>query len=532
MSQNMEESSSSKPTTVKGLMEDELGKVKQLKIPNDEVQRILADLGHGACLENSSTQNSKAKGDQNHSRSITTAAPSGSLDPTGSNCMKEAEENELEFALADFLGQIHREHDDQPHKNCKNNGELCTELKVLIQTKIAELDNPPCTLAYEQTPQGEEKDTADGKHLCSSSETQPKKFRDALEMLSSDTELFLKILQKPNSHVLESAQRHQNRLIGTRLEPTKMADNTDSNKDTKSLNQHDLATRTHGKESRHMFFWKKERSNRRQTTEETSSSQPVNKIVILKPNPRREIDQTVAVSSTQAPKLGATESSKFSIKEVRRRFRIVTSEATKGRPSVSEDNLQKDQHWFKSSAFTIIKDTRQLAEHTSEGKSSSQVIKDFRSSNSCRQKKRNDGPTEINSSIITSSKDESIFYDEAKKHLTEILKDKRQTTKHPTLQISRSLVRMLSLPQSSTSSPRSSPRAKDCIYLSPEEASIRAINKSKKEEFLKEESQLGEFSESVVCDPSETLHEQAVQERSSVKEESQETTQEGKLKLP
>ena len=117
-------------------MEDELGKVKQLKIPNDEVQRILANLGHGACLDKSSTQNSKAKGDQNHSRSITTAAPSGSLDPTSSNCMKEAEGNELEFALADFLGQIHREHDDRPHKNCKNNEELCTELKVLIQTKI------------------------------------------------------------------------------------------------------------------------------------------------------------------------------------------------------------------------------------------------------------------------------------------------------------------------------------------------------------------------------------------------------------
>jgi len=79
-------------------MEDELGKVKQLKIPNDEVQRILADLGHGACLDKSSTQNSKAKGNQNHSRSITMAAPSGSLDPTGSSCMKEAEENELEFA--------------------------------------------------------------------------------------------------------------------------------------------------------------------------------------------------------------------------------------------------------------------------------------------------------------------------------------------------------------------------------------------------------------------------------------------------
>jgi hypothetical protein len=59
VSQNMEECNSRKPT-VKRLMEDELGKVKQLKIPNDEVQRILADLGHDVCLDKSATKNSKS----------------------------------------------------------------------------------------------------------------------------------------------------------------------------------------------------------------------------------------------------------------------------------------------------------------------------------------------------------------------------------------------------------------------------------------------------------------------------------------
>ncbi|KAF8772742.1 hypothetical protein HU200_005433 [Digitaria exilis] len=134
----MEECSSSKPT-VKRLMEDELGKVKQLKIPDDEIQRILADLGHDVYLDKKSTQNSKSKGDQNYSTSITTSVPSGSLDPSGSKCMEETEDNELEFALADFLGQIHRYHDKQPHKNCNDKDELCTELKVLIQTKLNEI---------------------------------------------------------------------------------------------------------------------------------------------------------------------------------------------------------------------------------------------------------------------------------------------------------------------------------------------------------------------------------------------------------
>ncbi|XP_062217116.1 uncharacterized protein LOC133917134 [Phragmites australis] len=533
---NMDKCSSRKPT-IKRLMEDELGKVKQLKIPNDEVQRILADLGHGVCLDQSSTQDSKSKGDQNHNTSVTVASPSRSLDPSCSNSMKEAEENELELALADFLGQIHRYHDEWPHKNCKNKSELCTEMKFLIQKKLNELNDPPCSLAYEQTLQSGEKEIAHGKHICSSRESQPKKIRDALEMLSSDTELFLKILHKPNSHILENIQRHQNRQIGTKLESAKTPGNTDSIEDTKSPNQQELATKTHDKESTHIFFWKKERSNTGHTAEGNNSSQPVNKIVILKPNPRRGIDPTVATSSTQTPELNATENL-FSIKEIKRRFRIVTSEARKERPLVYEDNLQKDQHWLKSSAFTIRKDTRQLAEQNSEEKASSTAKKGFRPSTNSRQKQRNDGPGEINSNIITSSKDEFIFYDEAKKHLTNILKDKSQTTKYPTLQISRSsLIRMLSLPQCSTSSPRSnkcstpspgsSPRAKDRMDLSPEEANICAIYKAKREEFAKEESQSGEISVSVACGTSEALHEQAVQEWQCIKEESQETTQDG-----
>ncbi|KAG2544219.1 hypothetical protein PVAP13_9NG833300 [Panicum virgatum] len=519
---NMEECSPSKPT-VKRLVEDELVKVKQLKIPNDEVQRILADLGNDVCLDKRSTQNNKSKRDQNHSTSITVSAPSRSLDPSGSNSTEAAEENELDCALAGFLGQIQRYHDEQPHKNCRNKGELCTELKVLIQTKLNELDNPPCSLGYEQTPQGEEKDIADGKRLHSSSVTKPKQFRDTLEMLSSDTELFIKILEQSNLNNLESVQRHENRQRGTGLVTTKMPENT---KDSKSPSQHELVTKTRSRESKHIFFWKKERPNRTHTAEQTNSSQPVNKIVILKPNTIRGANPAAAISSTQYPELSAAESSKFSISEVRRRFRIVTSEARKGNPTVCEDSFQKDPHWFKKSAFTIKKDTRQLTVQTSEGKALSTGTKDFRSSSMSKKKQRNDGPSEINNNIMTSPKDESVFYAEAKKHLTEILKDKIQTAKYPTLQISRSLVRMLSLPQCNTPSPRSSPRAKDCIYLSPEEANIHAIYEEKREEFAKEESHLGKFSESVAC---EAQDKQAVQERHCIKEGSQETTQDSEL---
>lgn len=516
-------------------MEDELGKVKQLKkIPNDEVQRILADLGHDVCLDKSSMKNSETKGAKNHNTSITMASPSGSLDPSGSKCMKQAEEDDLELDLADFLGQIYRYHDEWPHDDCKNKSELCPKLKSLIHAKLNELNNPPCDLAYEQTPESEGKELVDDKHLCNSrADHQSKKLTDALDMLSLDNELFLKIRQKTNSHILENIQRHQNKHVGTKLEPRKMLGKYGIVEDTKSSNQHELPIKTQNKESRHIFFWKKDKSNRSNTSEGTNSFQPVNKIVILKPNPRRWIDPAVATTSTsvqqqsctiQAPEYSATENSKFSIKEVRRRFRLVTGETRIERPSVHEGDLQR---WPKDSTFTIKRESRQDHEQTSGQKASATTKNDLRPSNSSKQKQRNDGLGEINSNIIT-SKDAFIFYEEAKKHLTEILQDKNQTAKYPTVQVSRSLVGMLSLPQCSTPSPRSSPRVEDCIDLSPEEKNICARHKAEREESAKERSKSEEDSGSVACATSEALDEKAVQERHFMKEEA---TQHGEYRI-
>jgi hypothetical protein len=100
----------------------------------------------------------------------------------------------------------------------KDKSELCSEMKVLIQTNLKESDNAPCNFGYEQTPECEAKGMDDNKHLCSCSVTQPKKLRDAPLMLSSDTVFFLMILLKPNSHILESIQGHQNWHIGTTVD--------------------------------------------------------------------------------------------------------------------------------------------------------------------------------------------------------------------------------------------------------------------------------------------------------------------------
>ncbi|XP_052147613.1 uncharacterized protein LOC127766574 [Oryza glaberrima] len=512
---NIEECDTRKQT-VKRLMEDELGKVKQVKkIPNEEVQRILADLGHDVCLEKSSMQSTKQNRAKSHSTSTAMASPSGLLDPSGSKSMKQAEEDDLELSLADFVGELYGYRDD-----CKNKSELCPELKSHIHTKLSELKSVPCQRAYEESPDWGQREHFYEKYICDSRSYQSNKLVDAPDMLSPEKELFLKTLQKPSPHTLEkeNTQNNQNRQVVTKLEPRKILEKGENTKNSK---QHEVAIKTHSKEGRNIFFWRKDKSIIKGTSEGTNSSKMVNKIVILKPNPRG-IDTTVATASTcldqqsctiQSPKYSATESSKFSIKEVRRRFKIVTGDTRRGRPSVYEDDLQRDSQWINDSVFKVRTDSKQSDKDN------------LRPSTNGKQKQRNDGLGEINGDIIT-SKDTSIFYEEAKKHLTGILEYNSHTTKPPTVHTSKSLIGMLSLPQRNASSPRSSPRLKGCIDLSPEEINISAIQQDERTEYTKERNLSDEDSGSVACGNSEVLDGKADQDRYSMK---QETAQDGDI---
>jgi hypothetical protein len=356
------------------------------------------------------------------------------------------------------MGEVYKYHDEGAD-DCMSNSELCPELKSLIDTNLDEFSNPLCDLAYKKILVSEGRELVDNKHL-------------------------------------------HNRYVGTRLEPKRMIERSNIIEDTKSSNQHELVIKTKNKESKNIFFWKKDKSSRQHTPER--SSQPVNKIVILKPNLKAGFGPIVATASTQAPGYRAAECSTFSVKEVRRRFRIVTGENKKGRPSVNEDEVQGDPCRPKHSVFTIKKDSRQVPTATAKN--------DVKHSDSSMQKQINDELAVINSDIST-SKDASIFYAEAKKHLTEILKDKSHTDKYPspTVQISRSLVRMLSLPQCTTSSsPGSPPRVKHCIELSREDKDICAVHKAEREESANGRKESEENLGSVEC---EALDQQADKEK-------------------
>ncbi|KAJ1296348.1 hypothetical protein BS78_01G293700 [Paspalum vaginatum] len=502
---NIEECTSQKPT-VKNLMEDELGKVQLLKeIPNDEVRRRLADLGNDISLDGSLEHTNKSTENSYHQTGI-----SMPLTPSvDSEVLNHTEEYDLESVLANFLGEIYSCHNECPHGDCKNKNELCPSLKSLIHKKVNDLNNIPHSIGHGQSQESNNVKLSDQNNISNTTAAQSKQFKDALEILGSNKELFLKLLQKPNPHIVDSIQKQKGTKVAAGLEPNKNPRQTNFVGGRGGSNQHLLATKEQAKERNYMFFWRKDKSNRRRIPEATDRAQTVSKIVILKPNPERVINQKAPTSAktlhqqpstSHSPECSGRETSKFSIKEVKKRFRIVTGEGRRERnlaPTPAED-LQRDPRKLKDSVIAAKKDFRLLPEGRLANKSASDFKNDIRPLISSKQKQENRSISEINAHTVA-PKDACIFYEEAKRHLTEMLKDNDRSVNYPAVQVSKSLEGILSLPHGNVTTPRSSPRGKDHRDLSPEETNVCLACKVEREECTQERSQSQEDLGSIEC---------------------------------
>ncbi|TVU31776.1 hypothetical protein EJB05_23477 [Eragrostis curvula] len=463
---NTEDRTLQKPT-VKNLIADELGKVKLLKkIPNDS-QRRVSEMGNDVTLDGRSKQTSKPAENSRHHRDMGVPL-SQSVDSEVSN---DAEEYDLESVLTNMLGEIYSCHNECPHDDCKNKNELCPSLKSLIHKKVNDLNNRP-----RNSDHGLSQESNDGKLLNQNSlsntmAAQSKQLKDALEILSSNKELFLKLLQKPNPNTVDNIQKQQKVKDG--FEVNKIPGQTSFVEERRGSNEHRWATKEQAKESKYMFFWRKDKSNRREMPETTNGAQAVSKIVILKPNPERGIDPKANTgtrglhqepSKSHAPECSRKETSKFSIKEVKKRFRIVTGDSKRERN---------------------VNDTRSLI--------------------SGKEKQQIDCISEINGRTV-GPKDESFFYEEAKRHLSEMLKDKDGSMKHPTVQFPKSLKGILSLPHRNGSTPEDSPRGGDHhLELLPKEADVYHACNAEREECPQERSLSPDGLGHIACSTSATL---------------------------
>ncbi|KAG2550697.1 hypothetical protein PVAP13_9KG324600 [Panicum virgatum] len=495
---NIEQCTFQKPT-VKNLMEDELGKVELLKkIPNDEVQRRLPDPENGVSFDEKPEHINRLTDNSYHQTGVSTAfTPS-----VDSVVLNHAEEYDLESVLADFLGEIYSCHNECPHGDCKNKNELCPSLKSLIHKKVNDLNNLPRNIGRGQPQESNDGKLSEQNNPFNAMAAQSKQFKDALEILGSNKELFLKLLQKPNPQIVDNIQKHQNSKVASGLEPSNIPGQTNFGGRVGS-NQHLLATKEQAKERKYMFFWRKDKSNRSQMPEATIGPQTVSKIVILKPNPERGIHQKAIPSArplhqqpstSHVPECSGRDTSKFSIKEVKKRFRIVTGDSKRERKLAPAEDLGRDPRRHKDSVLAIKKDLRHVPGGSLADTSASSFKNGITPFNSSKQKQQNVSISEINGRTVPQG--ESIFYEQAKKYLSEMLKDNDRSVNYPAVQVSKSLEGILALPHCTAST---HPREKGRLDLSPEETDACLACKVEREECTQESDQSQDDLGSIAC---------------------------------
>ncbi|XP_073001139.1 uncharacterized protein [Typha latifolia] len=540
--------------SVKTLIEEEMASAQPLKIPSEskkirseskkipgnEVEKLLSDLGRDVHRERGSKQ-TKKKSKTISEFYVNDLTTPGSFDDDGYKNTSPTEEADLDFVLAAFLVEIYRFHNECQHVDCKNKMELCPSLKFLIHMKLNDMNHSDSNHGQENSNfqkamvdvaeayKGHEFD--DEEHLNGSKAAQSKEFMNALEILSSNKELFLKLLQNPNSHILKNIQNIHNiqgiskSESGRFMEGNKLVDGVGSSEKCQEFSSRNIFT----KQRRYNFFWNRDKPKERRPSGKSDSSKSISRIVVLKPSSARMQNPVFRTNLSSLSKshnrLQVQEDSErvashFSLKEIKRRLRHVIGEprkeqhliSTKG-PAHRVPNGFKDsataykQLSTESSVTSLASRTSSDSEDDSEppGFHNNFLFEDIFDNN----KKPNDCKHDIKNDI-SSSGTGSFFYKEAKRHLIEILNTGNRSDDFPTEHISKSLARLLSLPEYNILSPKTSP-GKEELEFSPDESISSSLEKAEDEGATRILSPSRQDMESTKCDFSIGVDEQVVE---------------------
>lgn len=172
-----------------------------------------------------------------------------------------------------------------------------------------------------------------------SGEVQPREFMDALEILNTNKELLLSLLQDPDSLLLKLVQDHKKAQL------VELA----QSKGIGSSAQHEefLAPKEPNNQSGYKFFRKKDKSKLEKSLEGSDSS-CVDKIVILKPRLATVQNSLIPVSPRSSPRShdslvyqedGERVASHFSLKSFKRRLQKVIGGSRKQRHVISMEGV-------------------------------------------------------------------------------------------------------------------------------------------------------------------------------------------------
>ncbi|CAA2935040.1 uncharacterized protein LOC111390081 isoform X2 [Olea europaea var. sylvestris] len=292
-----------------------------------------------------------------------------------------------------------------------------------------------------------------------------KEFMDALQTLSSNKDLFLKLLQDPNSVLVKQMQNLDDAQLDKDQKPGSLMGSGLSKEKLINSKPDDLSDRKHRK-----FFHRKSKSLESYPTGGNKSCQSSSSIVILKPGPTGSqsprADISISSTSLQSPYAMDNEvqnkrnTSQFSFSEIKRKLRHAMG---KEKPGIAPDGLVlkfpfKSQNGNDSDKGASGENvgwsspnrnhfyTERFAKSPTGIKSSEQV-----------GKSKDNASERVNRTLSYPRKGVSNIYIEAKKHLSEMLNNGGENVESGSHCRPKSLGRILSFAEHNDS-PCFSPR--------------------------------------------------------------------------
>ncbi|KAL0913568.1 hypothetical protein M5K25_017036 [Dendrobium thyrsiflorum] len=444
-------------TSIKALMEEEMSRMHYpRKESSSKIEWLKAELELEANSEKSHNERSKnslvGSDDLANELNFSTRLTSQQSDYPNVSKLLSSDIDVAAF-MVDYCSTSF--HFKDSHLEFKNKTDQCPSRVSMEDLKKSELDNESVTILQKAIVDIakallQQKSSNSSKLVGNTEVQRAEEFSNALEMLNSNKDLFLKLLGDPNSPIRKYIENLQN----VRIPPSKLDEN--------HLLRELPGSKEHQKQSGHHLFRRREKLTVASQSNECTDAKVVNKIVILKPsfvknqNPSNTVNTKSSIQShcgVENKEDGEELSSHFSLKEIKRRFRSAVGGSRKERLSIAMDGIL---HKIPYGKQTSSKNETSALESKDQKKSNNKEIQKKNeltlSTKSFREQKnlnKNAAPQILYR--------EAAFYDEARKHLSELLQMESKVDSLPPIQVSKSLGRILSFPGFNYFSPRLSP---------------------------------------------------------------------------
>lgn len=320
---------------------------------------------------------------------------------------------------------------------------------------------------------------------------QRKKLVDQLDATNSDKELFMKLLQGPDSFLhkylqsLYDVQVRKTSKLGSERYSENVALLIEEKDNSGKCNEPDI-NHLLQKQKRYNFFWRKDKLKETKQTKENQSFKALNRIVVLRPN-RKTANSSAIISQNSSlqphdmlkhNENGERIASNFSMKEIKRRIRQIISENRKARHVISRDGIL---HRIPVTSCDYG-DSSELINGGNSAASSSHccVVKNLHESFDLDNKRKKivlakELKSDSNGHISCfTARSESLIYEEAKKHLAEMLDTRDDNFLR--IQASKPLDTVLSLLDFSELAPAPSPQ-RDEFFMSSKETGDPLLQK-------------------------------------------------------